>query len=285
MLTTSSQASEYLPLALRCSSKNEFNQLHIAFENILAPIEFSHFMDLVLTQQLPQRTYEWLRKVAELSPGLYDSPQGFRRETLAENVVFYRDPSEDASAKSLLIGFAGNARRLMMPIAIFLQCLDSRAWDVLLLRKGLEQKSYSEGVQGVADSFPALIEHLQTAVCLEKYTRVATYGTSGGGFPAILAAVLLRSTRGISVCGSPPSLPPDPWLASQLALLRTYLEGSPHLRYVYGADSPSDVEAALSLQSLFGGRLHPVAGVDDHYALKPMLKAGEFPAFLNEVLG
>ena len=69
MLTTSSQASEYLPLALRCRSKNEFNLLHIAFENILAPIEFSHFMDLVLTQQLPQRTYEWLRKIAELSLG------------------------------------------------------------------------------------------------------------------------------------------------------------------------------------------------------------------------
>jgi hypothetical protein len=285
MLTTSSQASEYLPLALRCRSKNEFNLLHIAYENILAPIEFSHFMDLVLTQQLPQRTYEWLRKIAELSPGLYDSPQGFRREILAENVVFYRNPSDDAAAKSLLVGFTGNARRLMMPIAIFLQCLDSRVWDVLLLRKGMEQKSYSDGVHGVADSFPTLIEYVQTAVCVEKYGRVVTYGTSGGGFSAILAAVLMRSARGISVCGASPSLPPEPWLASQLAVLRTYPEGSPHLRYFYGANSPSDIEAALSLQSLFGGELHPVAGVDDHYALKPMLKAGEFPAFLNEVLG
>ena len=149
----------------------------------------------------------------------------------------------------------------------------------------MEQKSYSEGVHGVADSFPSLIEYVQTAVCMEKYSRVVTYGTSGGGLPAILAAVLLRSARGISICGAPPSLPLEPWLASQLAVCRAHPEAAPQLHYVYGANSPADIEAALSLQSLFGGKLHPVAGVDDHYALKPMLKAGEFPAFLNEVLG
>ena len=164
MLTTSSQPSDYLPLALRCRSKNEFNLLHIAFENILAPVEFTYFMDLVATQQLPKQTYDWLRKIAGLSPGLYDAPQRFRRDALAENVLLYRNPTENDGSKTLLIGFAGNARRLMMPIAIFLQCLDSRLWDVLLLRKGLEQSNYLRGgVRGVAGNFPDLVEYVRKA--------------------------------------------------------------------------------------------------------------------------
>ena len=137
MLTTSSQPSDYLPLALRCRSKNEFNRLHIAFENILAPTEFTYFMDLVATQQLPKLTYEWLRKVAELSPGLYDLPQGFRREALAENVLLYRDPTENHGGKTLLIGFAGNSRRLMMPIAIFLQCFESAPMGCPVAEEGI----------------------------------------------------------------------------------------------------------------------------------------------------
>ena len=282
MLTTSSQPSEYLPLALRCRSKNEFNLLHIAFENILAPAEFTYFMDLVATQQLPKQTYDWLRKIAGLSPGLYDAPQRFQRDALAENVLRYRDPTENDGGKTLLVGFAGNARRLMMPIAIFLQCLDARLWDVVLLRKGLEQTNFFDGVYGVAGNFPDLMEYVRKAASPEKYRRVMTYGTSGGGFAAILAAVLLGATRGVSVCGAPSPL--DPWLEAQLAGRPTPSVEPPQLHYIYGADSETDLQSALALQSLFGGRLHPVAGVDDHYALKPMLKAGQFHTFLNELL-
>ena len=43
MLTTSSRASEHLPLALQCRTQNQFNKLHIHLENILAPPEFGLF--------------------------------------------------------------------------------------------------------------------------------------------------------------------------------------------------------------------------------------------------
>ena len=46
MLTTLSQASEYLPLALECRTQNQFNRLHIHLENILAPQEFVLLADL-----------------------------------------------------------------------------------------------------------------------------------------------------------------------------------------------------------------------------------------------
>lgn len=282
MLTTSSQPPDYLPLALRCRSKNEFNLLHIAFENILAPAEFTYFMDLVASQQLPKQTYDWLRKIAGLSPGLYDAPQHFQRTALAENVLLYRNPTASEGGKTLLIGFTGNARRLMMPIAIFLQCLDSRLWDVLLLRKGLEQSNYLEGVRGIANNFPELVEYVGKAASADKYCRVMTYGTSGGGFAAILAAVLLGATRGVSVCGAPPLL--DSCLEAQLAGRPTPAVEPPQLHYIYGADCETDRQSALALQNSFGGTLHPVAGVDDHYALKPMLKAGQFQTFLNELL-
>ena len=221
MLTTSSQPSEYLPLALRCRSKNEFNLLHIAFENILAPIEFAYFVDLVATQQLPKQTYDWLRKIAGLSPGLYDAPQRFRRELSRRTCCDIRDPTENDGGKTLLVGFAGNARRLMMPIAIFLQCFDARLWDVVLLRKGRSRRTSLKGVDGVAGNFPALLEYVAKRPLQRSTARVVTYGTSGGGFAAILAAVLLGLLAAFRFAGRPSPL--DPWLEAQLAGRRTPL--------------------------------------------------------------
>jgi len=281
MLTTSSQPSDYLPLASRCRSKNEFNLLHIAFENILAPAEFGYFTDLVATQQLPQQTYEWLRKIWGLSPGIYDCPQRFQRAVLADNVLLYRDPAANHTQKTLLIGFTGNARRLMMPIAMFLQCLDAHLWDVLLLRKGLEQSNYLQGVRGIAGNFPDLADYLRKAVPADKYRRVMTYGTSGGGFAAILGALLLGAARGVSVCGALPQLDP---LHAQLVERSSPSSETNQFHYIYGAQSETDRQSALALQNKFGGRLHPVQGVNDHYVLKPMLKAGQFQTFLSELL-
>jgi hypothetical protein len=204
----------------QCRTKNQINLLHIAFENILAPVEFNHFTELVGSQQLPTPTYDWLRKIAELSPEMFDRPQGFRRQALADNVLLYGEPSLHASGKSLLIGFAGNARRLMMPIAIFLQCLDSRLWDVGLLRKGAAQESCFEGVAGVASSLSALIEYIQCMLPTKRYRRLITYGTSGGGLAAILASILMNTARGISVGGAPPKTALDASLQKRLAVRR-----------------------------------------------------------------
>ena len=116
MLTTLSQASDYLPLALECRTQNQFNRLHIHLENILAPREFVLLADLATWQQFPERSRSWLEKIGGLSPGLFDRPQAFSRRAFSENVLFYQDHAREAAAKSLLVGFAGDARRLMLSL-------------------------------------------------------------------------------------------------------------------------------------------------------------------------
>ena len=64
MLTTSSPASDYLPLALECRTQNQFNRLHIHLENILAPREFVFLADLARRQQFPERSRQYLCELA-----------------------------------------------------------------------------------------------------------------------------------------------------------------------------------------------------------------------------
>ena len=159
MLTTLSQASEYLPLALECRTQNQFNRLHIHLENILAPQEFVLLADLARRQQFPERSRNWLEKIGGLSPGLFDRPQAFSRRALSENVLFYQDEERAPATKTLLVGFAGDARRLMLPIAVFLQCLDARTWDLVLLRKGPHKRPFSRGVEGVSRHLPSVLNY------------------------------------------------------------------------------------------------------------------------------
>jgi hypothetical protein len=199
MLTTLSQASEYLPLALECRTQNQFNRLHIHLENILSPREFALLADLAKRQQFPERSRNWLEKIGGLSPSLFDSPQAYSRRALSENVLFYQDPERAPATKTLLVGFAGDARRLMLPIAVFLQCLDARAWDLVLLRKGPQKRPFSKGVEGVSRHLPSVLSYVNRLVAARRYRRIVTLGTSGGGFYAIVAAILLDGASGVSI--------------------------------------------------------------------------------------
>ena len=284
MQTTLSQASEYLPLALECCTQNQFNRLHIHLENILAPREFVLLADLARRQQFPERSRNWLEKIGGLSPGLFDAPQAFSRRSLSDNVLFYQDHEREASAKSLLVGFAGDARRLMLPIAVFLQCLDARAWDIVLLRKGPHKWPFSKGVEGVSRHLPSVLSYVKTSISADQYQRIVTLGTSGGGFYAIVAAILLDGASGVSIGGAAPKASLGFRLRWQLAYHRAFAEREPEFKFVYSAGHDLDRKAAMALQGAYGGKLRPVAGVAEHNALAPLLARGELAEFLNEIL-
>jgi hypothetical protein len=284
MLTTSTRAADYLPLALECRTQNQFNKLHIHLENILAPTEFAHLADLAGKQQLPEQSCNWLKKIGGLSPGLFDSPQAFTGRALSENVLLYRDPRWEASGKTLLVGFAGDARRLMVPISVFLQCLDSRTWDVVLLRKGAKKRPYSKGVEGVSRNLPAVLRYVRSSVSAGQYRRTVTLGTSGGGFFAILGATLIDATSGVSIGGAQPRAPLGLGLRWQLALHRAFMKRQPEFEFVYSAGHDRDRKQAIAMHGAFGGRLRPVARVDDHNPLGPLLARGELAEFLNALL-
>jgi hypothetical protein len=281
MLTSSTLATEYLTLASQCRTVNQFNKLHIRLEKLLAPSEIGYLSGLGDIQQLPSLTYEWLRKLAGFSPGIIDSPQRFKRQPLSEHIVLYQDPDCDEVEKSLLIAFCGNGGRLGMPISVFLQCLSSRHWDVMVLHKGPQKRPYMAGLEGVANSLSGVVRYIRNATTA-RYKRVITLGASAGGYAAVLTAVLMNTARGISICGSPPQAPLSLWFRWRLR--KASERHKPELLFVHGADSERDRAASLLMLNALGGKLHPVPSIGEHNVLFALFKRGQIAEFLHEVL-
>lgn len=264
---------DYLALASRCKTQNMFNRLHIELENICTPLELVGIANLADKTELPIPTRKWLRKLGKMAPGLnlLNAPQGYERQQFSWSVMLYQDSQRDVRHKGLLVAFASAARRIMMPISVFLQHVDSRAWDVLVLKRSAH--SYLLGLEGISTDLPGLTSYVDTTLHASQYRRVMTLGVSAGGFAAIWAAILMGADRGISVGGCPPrSLP-------------TSVGNAPHqtdLRYVYG--SAQDHRSALAMKDMFGGRLCPVPDVEVHGVLGQLMKRGQFGEFLNVML-
>ncbi len=192
-------------------------------------------------------------------------------------MILYQSKERDPGDKSLLIAFTDNARRLLMPVCVFLQFLDSRSWDVVVLKK-CSRNSYLLGLEGISTDFRGLVEFIQTTLGTAGYQRVVTFGASAGGFAAIWAAMLLKAQRGISVGGAPPKASAAAADGDQRAPQGT------DLCLVFAADSAADHKSALALQDLFGGRLCPVPGSHRHNPIGPLMKNGKFGEFIDELL-
>jgi len=278
MLPTSAAVSEFFVLASECHTQNQFNRLHIHFENILAPAELANFLNLVQSHRLSEYSCGWLEKLQTFSPEVFAAPKPFVRTQLCDRLLLYTEPNRSPRDKTLLLCFSGNARRLMLPIALFLQCLDPGSFDLLLLRKGNDMKSYLSGLEGICDSLGELIEHVDAMTPISIYRRVITLGTSSGGFPAVMAAITIGATRGVSICGAYPHdlsqhkmCAPDRGKASDIVL-------------VYGAEFEPDFKAARAIAAVYGGSLAPIAGVGEHNVLNALRARGELNTFLEALL-
>jgi hypothetical protein len=285
LLFAGDKGFDYAKLISRCRTQNEFNRLHIELENTLTPVELASIASRAGTSNIPEPSRLWLEKIRRWTPHLFDAPQHYERVAFSEHVILYQDHESDLRDKGLLVAFSGNARRLMMPVCVFLQHVDSRRWDIVVLKK-CARNSYLLGLHGVATDFPDLVAYVQTTFSSAQYRRMVTLGTSSGGFPAAWAAVLLGADRGISVCGrAPRPLPALSMGDRPVTHQDTTARDEVDLCFVYGADCVPDHQAALSLLDLFGGRLRPVTEVDGHGVLGQLLKRGQFAEFVEEMLG
>jgi hypothetical protein len=268
---------DYAELASRCRTQNEFNRLRIALENILTPAEIAGIAKLAVPAKSAERTQAWLDRLRKWQPNLFEAPQGYERRSTSRRFSFYQQPGGELRDKCLLVAFAGNAGRMMMPVCVFLQFVDSRLWDVVVVKKPASG-SHFRGVEGSADDFPGLVRHLETTFRPDAYRQAVTLGTSSGGFCALWAAALMGAMRGISAGGCPPRTLPNLMLGNRPAQATDFC-------MVYSESAPFDHDAALALRGLFGGRLRPVADVEGHSVLGQLMKRGRFAEFLGEMLG
>jgi hypothetical protein len=265
---------DFAALAAECRTQNEFNRLTINLENTLAPAEICQIATVSLSAGTRERSAAWFKKLGKWQPDLFQSPQQYQREVLSPRAIFYRHPLMPTRDKNMLLAFCGNAERLMIPVAVFLQMLDSSLWDVLVVRKRIST-TYSEGEEGVADDFPGLVSHLQSKLSPAPYRNVMTFGTSAGGFFALWAAALIGAQRGVSIAG---------FLPRNLAKPTLPVPVDADLRLVFGETCSRDRDRALLLQTLVGGRLTPVADVGNHNVLGTLMKQGRLRNHLDEML-
>lgn len=271
----------YSRLISRVRSINHLNQVQIALENILTPAEAAQLTpgvaptlsDLLLSVQGPAmapfsaetigeelfaQAQEWRKRLQRpRALSRKRTPEGFLRMRLLRDVLLYSDPKA-RGPKRLLILFAGNAMRPMMPVHAFLQHLYAKTTDVLFLRDPARD-AYRSGMFGIGTTTEEIIDTLPSLIELARYESINTIGTSGGGVPALIAGLTLGARSAVSAGGIHPQS--ERWsfrgrpLSQALADLRRTAGPRTAILLVSGAQSMADQAAAEATAALVGATL------------------------------
>ena len=123
----------------------------------------------------------------------------FGRRGLCKGFTYYTANGVPAE-KTLIIGFTSHFHRLMLPIPWILDCLDPALYGIVVLRD-FARRYYALGIPGLGADFISTLTSLRERARLSAYRNTIAIGTSGGGLPALAAAIGLGLQRGISVAG------------------------------------------------------------------------------------
>lgn len=268
---------DYLARAKTCRTANEWNRLHIDLENVLAPQELADLVRRVEAAGPFEKTTKWLDRLRQLQPTLFLTPRWFDSIPLHPNFTFYQGAAE-SRGRRLLFAFCGNAGRLMLPLPVFLQFLSPEMWDVLLVRKR-PGDSYLTGFAGANGGPPSIVAIAKELLAFEKYMSVTCFGTSGGGYAAITAALLIKAECGIAIGAALPLegskdylVPPD-----------IVSETRTRLKFVHGADCQLDAASAGAIARRYAGEVISVPGVAEHDVLGTLIKRGEVGPLLSRL--
>lgn len=175
----------------------DFLRWHVEFENTASPTEAIDF----IRNNKNFYYLNFLKKTEMLIFEGREKIRPFERVRLSINVNFYKTHHKN---KNLLICFCGNANRLMIPIPAFLQYIDHKIYDVLVLRDP-SRLCYHSGIPGFGLTLENSANMLADIVLRRKYQQVKTFGTSGGGCSSIYLGLYLNVKKAISVGGYHPS--------------------------------------------------------------------------------
>ncbi len=121
----------------RCTTVNLANRLHISLEMILAPAEIALLAAQVRERgiELPETSAHWLGRMETLVVGDGRPTEAYVRRTLADDASWYAAPGSPAerAERTVVIAFTGDAHRLMMPLALFLQNCPADRYEFLVV--------------------------------------------------------------------------------------------------------------------------------------------------------
>lgn len=284
----------YLADLARCATVNQFNRLHILLENVLAPAEVTALIDGVRERGLtvPQPAMHWLARLDTLLRANGRRTQPHVRHTIAEGATVYASPGSSAerAGRTLVIAYAGDAGRLMMPIALFLQHCPAERYEVVLL-VDRQRSFFLKGVAGLGTDLPATIARIAEMTMPQRYRRAVSFGTSAGGLAAVWTGVALGLARAVSVGGVTPGQVAERVQTQHLGTegfdeaVRLNAGRLPEVLLVAGERNTRDTEKALEMTSLLPAATVTVPGSTHHNVLWDVWNRGELDGFLERLLG
>jgi len=274
----------------RCRTVNQLNRVHIVLGNYMTPEEVRYFDRAIARDLADSSSRAWIAELNRFVPGREPGKAEFQRRTILKGLTLYSAHEGSRAEKTLIIGFTGNFHRLTSPLPALLGCLNPSLYDVVLLFD-FSRRFFTKGIPGLGEDFFHALHNLRNHVDPNMYRNCIALGTSAGGLPAVLGAILLQLNRGISIGGLD-----FPQFAAKLknfgvaeepfaALLAARPRPFPELLLVFSGGYATDVEAARGLQGRVPSKLVEVKECGDHLVLAWKLVRGHLPEFLSSVLG
>jgi acyl-CoA synthetase (AMP-forming)/AMP-acid ligase II/acyl carrier protein len=207
----------------------------------------------------------------------------WQRQSLSPDMFLYSDRTVPAKSKTLLVGFSGNAMRLMMPTYCVLTSLNPSDFDLLLLRDS-SRRHYEAGVPSLGRTIAEIAGTLKDFAEKGGYRNVIALGTSAGGLAAICAADLNRWTRAVVAgCDIPANHPDLMQCLDKTA--RNKSDGKLQIRLLYSDQVARDNEAALAVAQLYPDAIKIVDSQVDHNLLYQFYKSGRLRQFFATNFG
>lgn len=296
----------YNRLLSRCQTINQVNAVHIALANKLTVSElyklyqqlrlrlkFFRYFKFFHSYKIKLKLHglsEIEKLIALINKSGKKVPEPFIRHRVKRAIQLF-STFGSKKEKTLIIAFAGNAQRLMMPISVFLQHISAHKYDVLLL-KDRSKNGFQNGLPGIADDFESLMAEINSLIDKSEYKSVISLGTSAGGLAAIWTALSLQLDKGISIGGCGPSHPT--WQqtrnnASEDLTKLFHQSSTSNLLYVCGDGYERDISSARDLSNAIQTQTLTVFSATEnmnikHNVLIPIVKEAMLTCFLDIIL-
>jgi acyl-CoA synthetase (AMP-forming)/AMP-acid ligase II/acyl carrier protein len=237
------------------------------------------------------RGSERLRLAAELSAWRHEiltraaTRRGppWQRERFAASAMLYRRQANTSERRRLVVGFAGNHQRLMLPTHLILDHLPPQ--DDLLLVTDPDRRHFAAGARGIAGSIQGVCDWIACQLAECGYESTITFGTSGGGLAAICAAYALGLHRAAAVAADSPGNHAE-LQRFLLGRIAAHHGGShPTVILAYDSANHRDRAGGTSISALIptSQTLIPSAS-GAHNTILPAFNAGRLTTFLHDLL-
>lgn len=211
------------------------------------------------------------------------SIERYQRFKFSKKLSLYKD--KNFNTKKLIIAFCGKAQILFGPVAHVLQIFPSSEFDILVLRDS-KKLGFTAGIEEFANNWSDLIVALSKFIKIEKYQEVYTIGTSGGGGPALSAAVSLNAIKGVSFSGklsTSSKLYGSSATAKKMAETILNAKVKNQLYNIYPALNVVDAKNAKDMALSSQVNLLPIIDLENHNCLNYLLKNDALNSFFKDV--